>query len=88
MSLYIDPLVSRQGVRMRGFFVRNRQRKVLAIGATATASSPGWAMPHAKRYARDVTLCAAIIKLTGVPLKWNLRWDQKQWDQKQRRFCS
>ena len=81
MSLYVDQLVSLQGDTMRAFFVRNRKKKVLAIGATATASDPGFVIPKAKRYARDLSLCVAISRLTGVPIKWNLRWNGK-------RYCS
>jgi hypothetical protein len=78
MSLYIDQLVTLQGITCRGFFVRNRNHKVLAMGAIPSPTDSGWVSPKAKRYARDVTLCAAISRLTGVPIKWNLHYDPKK----------
>lgn len=71
--LQIETLYSIQnGAKMRGFFVRNATGKALAMGATATATDAGFVMPMAKRYARDLPLCEAIARLSGVPIKWNL----------------
>lgn len=72
MALTIDPIVALDGSTCRGFFVRNRKGKVLAVGATAKGDDPGFVHPHAKRYARDVELCKALARLTGLPVKWNL----------------
>lgn len=70
--LRIDRFHAIDGTPLRGFFVRDKANKVLAIGATSSATSEGYVMPSRKRYARDVELCRAIWKLTGVPMKWNL----------------
>ena len=64
----IDHMTTIDGRKRAGFFVRNRANKVLAIGA------PGWVMPSRKRYARDISLCAALAKLTGQPVRWNLSY--------------
>ena len=58
------------GAILPGFFVRNRVGKVLAIGAYS--QDGGFVMPSRKRYAKDVDLCRALGKLTGLPVKWNL----------------
>lgn len=67
--LTVDRLTDRQGRELCGFFVRNAKRKILALGAF---SAEGWVMPARKRYARDASLCEALGKLTGLPVKWNI----------------
>lgn len=64
--MIIEQLKTIDGQTCLGFFVRNRVGKVLAIGA------PGWVKPTHKRYARDLSLCIALGKLTGQPVSWNL----------------
>lgn len=66
----IERLTNLQGREMPGFFVRNAANKVLAIGAFAGANS--FVMPSRKRYARDITLCEALGRVTGLPVKWNI----------------
>jgi hypothetical protein len=67
--LEIERFKTPSGDNLVGFFVRNKINKVVAIGAY---SQDGFVMPTRKRYARDVDLCRAIAKLTGLPIKWNL----------------
>jgi len=74
--LTIERLTSLQGNTMAGFFVRNRAGKAMAIGAFAGPN--GFVMPTRKRYCRDIDLCRALGKLTGLPVKWNLHWDRKR----------
>ena len=67
--LRVERLKTMDGRTMAGFFVRNQAGRALAIGAF---SSDPFVMPTAKRYAKDLPLCEAIARITGLPLKWNL----------------
>jgi hypothetical protein len=49
------------GEPLRGFTVVNKRGKVLALGATGN-----FVLLHAPRYARDKTLVAKVVKLTGL----------------------
>lgn len=66
----IERLTNLQGREMPGFFVRNASNKVLAIGTFS--ANGGFVMPSRKRYARDISLCEALGRVTGLPVKWNL----------------
>ena len=68
--LSIDRITDVSGREMPGFFVRNAKRKILAIGAFSQAH--GFVMPSRKRYARDISLCEALGRITGLPVKWNI----------------
>lgn len=68
--LRIERLKDLSGREMNGFFVRNASGKALAIGAFSPDG--GFVTPSRKRYARDVSLCVALARLTGIPVKWNL----------------
>jgi len=70
--LKIDRLTNLEGKPMAGFFVRNASGKVLAIGAWNLNRS--FVKPTEKRYARDLSLCEALAKLTGCPVQWNIVW--------------
>lgn len=67
--LTIDQIERLDGTISRGFFVRNRKGKVLAIGSFA---GDGFVIPAAKKHAKDVSLCQALLRLTGCPVKWPL----------------
>ncbi len=67
--LRIERMETIDGRVMPGFFVRNGINRVVAIGAF---SSDPFVMPSRKRYARDLSLCESISRLTQVPIKWNL----------------
>ena len=66
----IERFTDLQGRQMAGFFVRNRAGKALAIGAFSR--NGGFVHPTHKRYARDLSLCEALAKITGLPVSWNL----------------
>jgi hypothetical protein len=73
----IDRITDIHGNRTAGFFVRNRADKVLAIGADPGfigRDAVGFVIPSRKRYARDLSLCVALGKITGQPVKWPLSY--------------
>lgn len=72
--LTIDRIERLDGTISRGFFVRNRKGKVLALGCFAGDKIAGdaFVIPAAKKHAKDVSLCQALLKLTGCPVKWPL----------------
>lgn len=56
----------RDGAPLRGFIVRNKIGKCLALGATG---DDGFVIMAAKRYANDRPLCEAIERLTGQAMR-------------------
>lgn len=58
----------RDGSPLRGFFVRNKRGKVMALGCGPKEGGhkpASFVVMHAKRYAHDLDLCRAVRKLTG-----------------------
>ena len=58
----------RTGEPFRGFSIRNRRGKLLAIGCGPAANGSRadcFVVMHAPRYEHDLDLCRAIRRLTG-----------------------
>lgn len=77
MSLWIDQMRDvRDGTPLRGFFIRDRAHRILAIGVLPCSSGcrrtpvdAGFVQFNAPRYYRDLCLIDAVTRLTGMTVR-------------------